>query len=286
MQCSVLSGIRARSWNWLLVIESSQYVCTWEGITKLPPLSAVAAAPSVTMGVPKLARWMCDRYPTLLEHVVTSEDGTFLRLNVGHHHSNRAGDTSSLSRRYDNLYIDLNGIIHGATVASVRIKLCIALLGQRRGRGARFSVVIDLIAMLVQDTSDDAVAAAVFKEINAAVHLARPTSLLYLAADGVAPLAKKQRTGRFAHAVAARAARADVEATVLAAGGSAADAEEAAAAVFDKNAISPGTAFMQGLEDRIRAHVALKLESDDAAWSGLRVVFSGHTVPGEGEVRL
>ena len=131
-----------------------------------------------------------------------------------------------------------------------------------------------------------------FKEINAAVHLIRPTALLYLAADGVAPLAKKQRTGRFAHLETTATIRAVVVERELAAGAAPEAARAAAARVFDKNAISPGTVFMEGLEARILALVQAKLAGTgaagegDVAWAGLRVVFSGHTVPGEGEVSV
>ena len=87
------------------------YVCTFRGPSQQRRSRQRAATVGCTpylaaMGVPKLAKWLCERYPTALEHVATNADGEFVRLDTTH------STTTPLPARYDNLYIDLNGIIH------------------------------------------------------------------------------------------------------------------------------------------------------------------------------
>lgn len=43
-----------------------------------------------------------------------------------------------------------------------------------------------------------------------------------------------------------------------------------------------GTGFMERLERGLQEYVTSRLE-EDSRWSGLRVIISGHSVPGEGE---
>jgi len=128
------------------------------------------------------------------------------------------------------------------------------------------------------------IAQKVFDEINRVVHIIRPGSLLFLSVDGVAPLAKKQRAGRFAHRHDADATRAAVKQSVIEGGGTPEEAQAASSRVFDKNAISPGTAFMAQLGIDLQRLLTEQVGGTDAAWTGLRVIFSGHDVAGEGEV--
>lgn len=54
---------------------------------------------------------------------------------------------------------------------------------------------------------------------------------------------------------------------------------------FDSNCITPGTEFMAALSDHLRYFVRMKIR-DDASWQRVRVIFSGHEVPGEGEHKI
>lgn len=95
--------------------------------------------------------------------------------------------------------------------------------------------------------------------LRSLVSLVRPRETLFVALDGVAPLAKlnQQRSRRFM-------------------------ARRAPSGAFDRNVITPGTPFMRRLNDRLAA----ECERLAAESPGLRVVLSGSDEPGEGEHKL
>lgn len=55
--------------------------------------------------------------------------------------------------------------------------------------------------------------------------------------------------------------------------------------LFDSNCITPGTPFMVRLHEHLKFFVRHKMATD-ARWQGLRVVYSGYDVPGEGEHKI
>ena len=105
------------------------------------------------MGIPKFYRWLSERYPLINQRV---SDEAFLP-------------------EFDNLYLDMNGIIHQCT----------------HGNGP-----ID------QMVSEKDMVLNMFFYIDRVVQIIKPRKLLYLAVDGVAPRAKlnQQRSRRFASA--------------------------------------------------------------------------------------
>ena len=54
---------------------------------------------------------------------------------------------------------------------------------------------------------------------------------------------------------------------------------------FDSNCITPGTVFMADLSQHLEYFLAKKV-SEDSNWRDVRVIFSGHDVPGEGEHKI
>ncbi|CAJ1336159.1 unnamed protein product [Effrenium voratum] len=97
-----------------------------------------------------------------------------------------------------------------------------------------------------------------------------PKVLLYIALDGVAPRAKmnQQRARRF------RKAQDDP----------AADELDAVVEIFDRNAITPGTPFMQRLSDRLRRWAQEQAANPDL--QGVTIVISCDRDPGEGEHKI
>jgi 5'-3' exoribonuclease 1 len=104
------------------------------------------------MGVPKFYKFLSERYPLINE---------------------KLSDTS-LMPLVDNLYLDMNGIIHRCTHPN------------------------DADVTSHTLTRKDMIT-GIFKYIDNIVHTVRPQGLLYLAIDGVAPRAKmnQQRSRRF-----------------------------------------------------------------------------------------
>lgn len=94
-----------------------------------------------------------------------------------------------------------------------------------------------------------------------------------MALDGVAPRAKmnQQRARRF------RTARDALE--------SKKKQKEEAAAHFDSNCITPGTEFMAQLTEHLKYFIHKKV-SEDRNWRNVKIVLSGHEVPGEGEHKI
>ena len=162
---------------------------------------------------------------------------------------NQAIDESTLLPEIDNLYCDFNGLIHNATHGNEGITKEVVMK----------DVMLSIVAAL-----------------DHAVKLTRPRRLLYIAVDGVAPRAKmnQQRSRRF------RASR-DAEAAIKEAEASG----EKVGATFDSNCITPGTQFMTEVSTNLRYFLRRKLK-EDPAWQQMRIIFSGHEVPGEGEHKI
>lgn len=96
--------------------------------------------------------------------------------------------------------------------------------------------------------------------VDLLVQIIKPDSLIYIAVDGPAPLAKcaQQRSRRF---VAAR------------------DHQEG---TFSTAAISVGTEFMEELHVHLEKFIKSRIEND-SIWAAPKVIYSSHRTPGEGE---
>ncbi|MEW5297011.1 MAG: hypothetical protein WDW36_000248 [Sanguina aurantia] len=179
------------------------------------------------MGIPKFYRWLSERYP-LLNQKVTATEGP---------------------PEIDNLYLDMNGIIHNCTHAN------------------RTDVKNDEHAMMLK----------VFTYLEKLVQIIKPQKVLFMAIDGVAPRAKmnQQRSRRFKSAEE----RKQLEAEKRRKG------EEVSSDPFDSNCITPGTAFMARLGSHLRFFIRRKI-AEDPLWQTPTIVFSGHEIPGEGEHKI
>lgn len=183
------------------------------------------------MGIPKFFRWISERYPLTSQLITPNSIPTF-----------------------DNLYLDMNGIIHNcshppSTDGDVHYRI-----------------------------TEEQIVLAIFAYIDHLFTKIKPKKVFFMAVDGVAPRAKmnQQRSRRFRTAREAKEQREKAERK-----GEKLPDEKA----FDSNCITPGTPFMARLSKHLEYFVNKKI-SEDADWRGVKVILSGHNVPGEGEHKI
>ncbi|KAI8977920.1 exoribonuclease 1 [Pilobolus umbonatus] len=159
---------------------------------------------------------------------------------------------NSIPEFVDNLYLDMNGIIHNCS--------------HNNNESVHFRITEEQIWI------------GVFNYIDHLFSKIKPKKVFFLAIDGVAPRAKmnQQRSRRFRTAKDAEENRAKALMK-----GEELPAEDP----FDSNCITPGTAFMKKLTVELRYFIAKKM-TEDANWRGIEVVLSGPEVPGEGEHKI
>mmetsp|Transcript_28765 Transcript_28765/g.59276 ORF Transcript_28765/g.59276 Transcript_28765/m.59276 type:complete len:1202 (+) Transcript_28765:161-3766(+) len=210
------------------------------------------------MGVPAFYRWLSEKYPKIIQDVLEervhlASDSGSIRMPFDATKSNPSGLEA------DNLYIDMNGIIHPCSHPE---------------HGP-------------QPNNEQEMYENVCLYIDRLMRAVRPRKLLYLAIDGVAPRAKmnQQRARRFRSAQEARE-RAETEMQVRA------SLEEQGNKVpprsekpWDSNVITPGTKFMIDLSEYVRFYIRRRIATDDA-WKKIKVLISDASIPGEGEHKI
>ncbi|XP_075059938.1 5'-3' exoribonuclease 2 isoform X2 [Mixophyes fleayi] len=208
------------------------------------------------MGVPAFFRWLSRKYPSIVVHAVEEKykecNGVKIPVDTSKPNPNEV--------EFDNLYLDMNGIIHPCTHPEDK----------------------------PAPKNEDEMMVAIFEYMDRLFNIVRPRRLLYMAIDGVAPRAKmnQQRSRRF------RASKEGVELTeeknriraeVLSKGGFLPNEEVKER--FDSNCITPGTEFMDNLAKCLRYYIADRL-NNDPGWKNLTVILSDASAPGEGEHKI
>jgi len=211
------------------------------------------------MGVPAFFRWLSQKYPKIIsgvkEEAAREVDDQTIPVDITQENPN--------GEEFDNLYLDMNGIIHPCAHPEDR----------------------------PAPPTEEAMMVEIFKYTERVVNIVRPRKVLMMAVDGVAPRAKmnQQRSRRFRSVKEAKEKeeeRAEFMRTMLKNGDSMDDVDlQENKKQWDSNAITPGTPFMDKLAQSLRYWVAYKL-STDPGWAKLKVIISDATVPGEGEHKI
>ncbi|EFC39014.1 predicted protein [Naegleria gruberi] len=181
------------------------------------------------MGVPRLFKWLSERYPCIASSL-----------------------TEATIPTVDNLYLDMNGIIHNCTHKDDELK---AQLTEKE--------------MILK----------IFRYIDQLFQLIKPSKHFFLALDGVAPRAKmnQQRSRRFRKVFDEQQLRKKLEQK----GEKVPERDN----LFDSNCITPGTEFMAKLSMHLKYFIHSKMQTD-IKWQQCKVILSGHEVPGEGEHKI
>eukprot|EP00002_Diphylleia_rotans_P024222 TRINITY_DN4774_c0_g2_i1.p1 TRINITY_DN4774_c0_g2~~TRINITY_DN4774_c0_g2_i1.p1 ORF type:complete len:1304 (-),score=205.90 TRINITY_DN4774_c0_g2_i1:701-4612(-) len=179
------------------------------------------------MGVPKFFRWLSSKYPNI-------------NLMVDDIHV----------PDFDNLYLDMNGIIHRCSHPSDNPE--------------------DNSSM-----TESEIFLEVFRYLDQLFQIIKPKKYFYLAVDGPAPRAKmnQQRSRRFRAGKATEIAMNKPHSSHF------------PKELFDSNCITPGTEFMDKLSYHLEFFIQKKI-NDDPLWRIPKIIYSSHLVPGEGEHKI
>ncbi|KAK2706111.1 5'-3' exoribonuclease 1-like [Artemia franciscana] len=152
--------------------------------------------------------------------------------------------------KIDNLYLDTNCIIHNCS--------------RKHRKGTDKKDV------------EDKVINHVLRCIDELIRVVRPKNLIFIAIDGVAPMAKLrgQRERRALAASKTHKKREESE-----------ESNPEAKSEFNRNAITPGTEFMEKLLKELHLAVSSRVNSN-SSWKKCKVIISGPRVPGEGEHKI
>uniref|UniRef100_A0AAV1TZW1 5'-3' exoribonuclease n=1 Tax=Peronospora matthiolae TaxID=2874970 RepID=A0AAV1TZW1_9STRA len=209
------------------------------------------------MGVPAFYRWVQEKYPKCVVDCVETQ--AVVLESERHFELTDTTGPNPNGFEVDNLYVDMNGLIHPCA-------------HPENGEAPK---------------TEEEMYRRVMAYVDRLVAAVRPRRVLYLAIDGVAPRAKmnQQRARRFRAAQEAEQ-RMEVEKEALdymrAMGHTVPGKQEKP---WDSNVITPGTKFMAKLAKYLRFYIRDRV-NNNTAWKSIKIILSDAGVPGEGEHKL
>ena len=212
------------------------------------------------MGVPAFFRWLTLRYPKI---VIEAREELELGFNLNQIIMNNTGVDERMPS-IDNLYFDMNGIIHPCAHPEDR--------DPPSSLAEMFNCIFDYCDKLIR--------------------IIKPKKLIYMAIDGVAPRAKmnQQRSRRFRAAMDAQqkeriTQKIEKEWRSKGLPTDFLDEKNEKKFKFDSNCITPGTDFLDQCSIAVKTYIKSRL-NNDPLWKNLNVIFSDASVPGEGEHKI
>lgn len=199
------------------------------------------------MGVPAFFRWLTTSCPQVIQDARYS--------NSKEHSANP---------RIDNLYLDMNGIIHPCTHPPSNTGI-------------------------PPPQSEDEMWENIRRYLDLLIDICTPRKLIYFAIDGVAPRAKmnQQRSRRFraAQEITESIRRKKQVAKLLQQKGYIVPDHLKETAHWDHNVITPGTVFMEKVSNVLKNYIVDNM-ANNPKWKGLTVLFSDANEPKEGEHKI
>ena len=211
------------------------------------------------MGVPAFFRWLTLRYPKIV--IEARED-----LDIGFNLNKIIEDNFGENRMMpiiDNLYLDMNGIIHPCAHPEDR----------------------DAPSSLAEMFN------SIFDYCDKVISIIKPKKLIYMAIDGVAPRAKmnQQRSRRFRAAIDAEqkeriSKKIEEEWRDKGLPTEFLDTKKEKFK-FDSNFITPGTEFLDECSKALKQYIKSRINKDPL-WKNVNIILSDASVPGEGEHKI
>lgn len=200
------------------------------------------------MGVPAFFRWLTTSCPQVLQEA----------------HLPSRNSINTPNPEIDNLYLDMNGIIHPCTHPQGQTTVPVPECEDDMWNNLRH--YLDLLIRTVG-----------------------PRKLIYFAIDGVAPRAKmnQQRGRRFraAQEITSKLNNKKRIAKEMKKKGYKVSENMTKNTHWDHNVITPGTVFMEKVSNVIKNYIADNL-ANDPRWKKLTILFSDSNEPREGEHKI